>query len=112
MLLVIDLGVSILLIALYLFLLSKACKISHKFYGSSLTNIMPLINAGIALLFARWSLDFIVEILNHWFSINYINFMYGIDMLQFVSGLFFLTALYKLYQIRYMTEGFIDRGVK
>lgn len=72
-------------------------------YGGRFSSTLPY------FLMAMFMLAFMpfLHIIGHFLGVGYsMNFMFGLQGLQILSGFFLITALYKLYQIRFSTEGF------
>lgn len=80
-------------------------RVVKKLYGGRFTNALPYLLMGIALLFGMEVLCLfgdIYQILG-----ESLFFTHGIQMLQLVAGVFFISALYQIYQARFATQGFI-----
>jgi hypothetical protein len=80
-------------------------RIVKKLYGGRFTNALPYLLMAIALLFGMEVLCLFGDIYQPLGESLF--FAHGIQMLQLVAGVFFITALYQIYQSRFATAGFI-----
>lgn len=80
-------------------------RVVKKLYGGRFTNALPYLLMAIALLFGMEVLCLFGDIYG---AIGEsLFFAHGIQMLQLVAGVFFISALYQIYQSRFATAGFI-----
>lgn len=86
-----------------------AFRLSKKLYGGRFTNALPYLMIAIVLLLAMPVLHWIGHLLDLGHSMD---FMFGMQSLQILAGIFFIWALYNIYQTRFATEGFNWGGKK
>lgn len=82
-------------------------RLLKKLYGGRFTNALPYLLVGISLLLGMVILDqvdMIYPALNSDLSDAYAH---GLQLFQLVSTIFFIKALYEIYQARFVTEGFV-----
>ena len=87
-------------IALYL-----GFKLVKKLYGGRFTNALPYLLMAISMLFG---MD-VLCLFGDFYSVvgETPIFAHGIQMLQLLAGVFFISALYQIYQTRFATAGFM-----
>jgi len=95
------------LIPLIFFLIATIMcfRLVKKLYGGRFTSALPYLLIGIFLILGMQT----IHLMEGFFSIleESMPFMMGIQMLQLVAGIFFIKALYEIYQSRFATEGFL-----
>lgn len=80
-------------------------KLVKKLYGGRFTNALPYLLIAISLLFGMEVLCLFGDIYP---AIgDAALFSRGLLMLQLFAGVFFISALYNIYQTRFATEGFM-----
>ena len=102
-----DLIVDILIIIVYLAATIMGYRILKKIYGGRFTSSIPYFMMGIVLIFGMVVLeqaDLIFPALE-----GSDLFRHSIQTMQLVAGVFFISALYQMYQVRFATEGFMGR---
>lgn len=83
-------------------------KLLKKLYGGRFTSAIPYLLIGISLLLGMVILDqvdIMYPVLN---SGSSDAFGHGIQLVQLVATMFFIKALYEIYQARFATEGFLE----
>lgn len=100
-----------LVIVIYFVALYKIFTLTKKIYGGRFSNLIPHLSAGTSLLL----LNSIFEGMTRPNLIIFQDvavFQVGLDTIQIIAGLFFLSAFYQLYNIRFITEGFFEKTSK
>ncbi len=102
----IEFAAIIHLVSALLFISSTvvAFQIAQNFKGGKFTSAIPYLLLATALIGGMEIIHFIREFIP---SLHNLYFEYGIQVVQLTSGIFFVMALYRIYQIRYSTEGFV-----
>lgn len=95
------------IIIIYLATFFLILKLSKKLYGGRFTTVIPPLVAGVALLLSQSILTLTTEIFFEEIR-NLESFKFGVQVLQLVSGILFVAAFYKFYEIIYATVGFFE----
>lgn len=104
----IGLLISSLIIVVYFVALYKIFILTEKIYGGRFSSLIPYLSAGTALLLLKAIFDGVMKFLFPAFH-ELIAFQAGMDTIQIIAGLFFLSAFYQLYHIRFATVGFFEK---
>jgi hypothetical protein len=78
-----------------------------KLYGGRFTSAIPYFLIGISLLLGLVILDQI-DLIYPSLNLGSDAYMHGVQLLQVVALIFFIKALYEIYQARFATEGFFE----
>lgn len=79
--------------------------IAKKFSGGRFASAVPYLLLPLTMLTGMESLEIIGETTPKLYGSLY--FSHSIQILQLVAGFYLINFLYKVYQIKYSTEGFI-----
>lgn len=83
-------------------------KLLKKLYGGRFTTAIPYLLIGISLLFGMVILDQVDVVYPSLNSDISDAYSHGIQILQLVATIFFIKALYEIYQATFATEGFLN----
>lgn len=96
---------SLIIVTIFGVALYMGFNLVKKLYGGRFTSALPYLLMAVALLFCMEVLclfgDFYTAIGETTL------FAHGIQMLQLVAGVFFISALYQIYQARFAMSGFM-----
>lgn len=84
--------------------LFEGYNLTQKLYGGKFTSVMPPLLGAIALLFFSQLIDLVFEFTP---VASTDAFIFSIQAFQLFSGLLFIDAIYKVYQIGFATSGFV-----
>ena len=102
-LLIVELAIIVYFVALYkIFVLTK------KIYGGKFSSLIPYLSAGTALLLLKSIFNGVAKLIFPAFQ-EMGAFQAWLDVTQIMAGIFFLSAFYHLYHIRFATIGFIEK---
>jgi TRAP-type C4-dicarboxylate transport system permease small subunit len=82
-------------------------KLIRRLYGGRFTSAIPYLLIGITLLLGMVILDQVDVLMPSLNSDVSDAYPHGIQVLQLVATIFFIKALYEIYQARFATEGFL-----
>ena len=106
-----DLIINGLAIIVYFVALYKIFILTKKIYGGKFSSLIPQLSAGTSLLLLRATfvggtqpfLPFLREIG---------AYQAGLNVIQIIAGIFFISVFYQLYHIRFATAGFFEKAEK
>jgi TRAP-type C4-dicarboxylate transport system permease small subunit len=101
-----EIIIHLIMLGVYTYAFAYAYQLVKKLYGGKCTEALPYLLMGIALIFGM-SLLHLVDVISPILDGSE-AYLYSAQMLQLLAGFFFLNALYKIYQSRYATEGFLN----
>lgn len=93
---------------IFIIAMTMGFRLLKKLYGGRFTTAIPYLLIGIFLLLGMVLLDQVDVFYPSLNSDSSDAYGHGIQILQLISTLFFIKALYEIYQARFATEGFID----
>lgn len=106
----IDIGLTVVLIAFWLYVLWLLVDISSRAYGSQYTSVIPNFMATFVLLLT-------IQLMEHpfWLLVagtgeTTAGYVFSLQTVQILAGIFLLRGLNQLYNIEFATAGF--RGVE
>ncbi len=88
----------------YVIAIIMCYRLSKKLYGGRYTSSLPYFLASMSLFLGMVILDQVDLFFSELNSSS--AYLYSIQALQLMAGVFLILALYQIYQLRYMTEGF------
>lgn len=96
---------SVIILIIFGIALYMGFKLVKKLYGGRFTSALPYLLMAIAMLFGMEALC----LFGDFYGVvgETPLFAHGIQMLQLLAGVFFISALYQIYQTRFATAGFI-----
>lgn len=97
---------------IFIVAMTMGFRLLKKLYGGRFTTAIPYLLIGISLLLGMVVLDQVDVLYPSLNSGTSDAYGHGIQVLQLISTLFFIKALYEIYQARFATEGFIDFSIK
>lgn len=107
----IGLIISSLIILIYFVALYKIFILTKNIYGGRFSSLIPYLSAGTALLLLKAVFEGVMKFLFPAFY-EIAAFQAGLNTIQIIAGLFFLSAFYQLYHIRFATVGFLEKKAK
>jgi hypothetical protein len=99
-----ELVLHVILVALFGYGLLLGFSLTKRLYGGKFTSVLPPLIASLALLLFIQILEFSFGYLTPYAET--MEFVFGVQMLQILAGVFLINALYRLYQINFATSGF------
>jgi hypothetical protein len=81
--------------------------LAKKLYGGKFTAAIPYIVTGTILLATIPLLDLIGNQLS---ITDVVSFSLGVSSLQVLAGIFFMSAMYRIYQIQFLTYGYVEEN--
>lgn len=103
--------IGLLTIAVYFVALYNIFVLTKKIYGGRFSSLLPYLSAGTALLLLKAIFEGVSQSLFPVFQ-EIEAFHAGLGVIQIMAGVFFLSAFYQLYHIRFATVGFLEKKKK
>ena len=107
----VDLIIGGLSIIVYFFALFKIFVLTKKIYGGRFSSLIPQLSAGTSLLLLRAVFEGGAQSIFPFFR-EIGAYQAGLDVIQIIAGIFFISVFYQLYHIRFATTGFFANKVK
>jgi len=82
-------------------------RLVRRLYGGRFTSALPYLLIGIFLILGMQVIHLVLEPFSPVLEES-MYFMFALNGLQIIAGVFFVLALYQIYQSRYATEGFMN----
>ena len=107
----VDLVIDGLAIIVYFVALYKIFTLTKKIYGGRFSSLIPHLSAGTSLLLLKAIFEGGAQSLFP-FLREIGAFQAGLNVIQIIAGIFFISVFYQLYHIRFVTAGFFEKKVK
>jgi len=101
-----DIILSLVNLGAYAVVTIFGISLTRKLYGGKFTSSLPYLISGIFLIFVMVIFDIFIFFWIPSITAETQLLKSSIDILAIVSGLFLIVASYKLYLLKYATEGF------
>lgn len=102
-----DIGLDLVLIAVWGYVFWLILKISEESYGDTLTSAMPYFIGGYGLFFV---LVLVQTLQQHIILGNEpsMTFVFSLQLIQIVAGVMLVKGMIKTYDLTFATEGFFE----
>lgn len=105
---IVDVGLGLLLIAMWGYVMWLTLDISTTGYGGKYTTVLPYLLGSFTLMFVFQTIEVGYDLLIQGTPGE--PFFFGLQTLQLIAGILLVLAVYHLYQIEYATTGFFSNN--